>query len=82
MHIVNPRTATEGKDKTKQYSQQTDKREKLNHKTCPTKTKGSKKEKKRHKKQIGENFKQYNDRYIPISSNSYITYKWSVKKTA
>ena len=54
MHIVNPRTATEGKDKTKLYSQQTDKREKLNHKTCPTKTKGSKKEKKDTKNKLGK----------------------------
>lgn len=53
----------------------------MNHKTCPTKTKEGKKEKKdTNKKQIGENFKQYNDRYIPISRNSYVIYKWSVKK--
>ena len=42
--------------------------------------KAKKKKKDTNKKQIWENFKQYNDRYIPISINSYITYKWPVKK--
>lgn len=42
--------------------------------------KAKKKKKDTNKKQIWEIFKQYNDRYIPISINSYITYKWPVKK--